>query len=343
MTHKSFITNPKIAFVGQPEYFRFIYENDLDNFADVKEFKLIYTMGLYEFIDLLSFDADYNFFFRGEFVPNKVLENLTGVKINLSSEPFPRRIDNKIEFTRDSLNRFAAFRKIRNKPFDFVFHYDKSSLNFMQKDGLFLSGEFAFPVATNTYKPMKLDKKWDLLFVGRSTQHRESIFNPLKHHFDFLHIAHGIWSADLVELINQSRICLNVHAEAEISWEPRLQMLLACDAFVISEPITPNDYYQPGIDYIEITRNGKWAEVVKYYLNNPEERQKIAENGYQRTLELLDSKIVFKALISDINSGTYPKFRSKSGSYFWNLYSKLLTSWRRVKTKLKHKPMREII
>lgn len=334
---------PKVAFICQPEYFRFTYDNALNDFADVREFKLTYSMTPSDFDDLKAYHAHFNIFFRGEYVPNEVLEKLEGIKINLSSEPFPRRIDNHIEYTLDSVKRYLGFRKIRNKLFDYVFHYEAASLEFMQKDGLFLSGEFAFPVATNTYKPVRLEKKWDLLFIGRSTQHRESIFNPLKHHFNFLHIAHGIWSADLVELINQSRICLNVHAEDEISWEPRLQMLLACGAFVISEPITPNNYYRPGIDYVEITRNGKWLEVVKYYLNNPEERQKIAKNGCQRTLELLDSKKVFKALISDINSGTFPKFRSKSGSYFWNLYSKLLTIWRRVKTKLKHKSMGEII
>lgn len=321
-------THKKIAFIGQPEYFRFTYESDLDKFADVKEFKFIYSMGEDEFKDLLNFDADYNFFFRGEFVPNVVLSNLNGVKVNLSSEPFPRKINDRIEFTRDSLNRYCLFRKIRNKPYDYVFHYDRNSLRFMEMDGLHLSGEFAFPVATGTYQPMNLEKKWDLCFIGRSTIHREQIFTPLKHNYNFLHIAHGIWGKSLTELINQSKISLNVHAENEISWEPRLQLLLACETFVISEPISPNDYFRPGIDYIEVTKREDWFKTVTYYLNHSEERQEIAAAGYHRTLELLDSKKIYKSVIADIESGRFPKFKTTSGSLFWNIYNNLLKIWR---------------
>lgn len=320
--------HPKIAFIGQPEYFRFVYENDLDFFADVKEFKLIYSMSSDEFNELISFDADYNFFFRGEYVPSEVLSNLNGVKINLSSEPFPRKINNHIEFTRDSLNRYCLFRQIRNKPYDYVFHYDKNSLRFMEIDGLHLSGDFVFPVATSTYRPMSLKDKWDLFFIGRSTQHREEILTPLKHNFDFLHIAHGIWGNNLAKLINQSKICLNVHAEDEMSWEPRIQMLLACRAFVITEPISSNDYYRAGIDYIEVTKREDWINVIKYYLNHDEERKEIAENGYHRTLELLDSSKSFESLIVNIEKGKFSKFKSKSGSIFWNLYTTILSIWR---------------
>src|SRR3990172_4577230 len=238
--------NLKIAFISQPEYFRFMYEHDLDDFADVREFKLTYTMDAGQFSDLLEYGADHNIFFRGEHVPGEVLRELKGVKINLSSEPFPREIDGHIEFTCDSLKRYRAFKEINNKPFDYVFHYDASSLRYMLKDGLKLSGEFAFPVATSVYKRADLPKEWNIFFIGRSTDHREQIFGPIKHYYNFLHIAHGIWGADLVKYMNAAQICLNVHAENEISWEPRLQMMLACGAFVISEPVTPNAYLRPG-------------------------------------------------------------------------------------------------
>ena len=330
MTEES-TSKAKIAFIGQPEYFRFTYENDLDGFANVEEFKLIYTMDSDEYQDLINFDADYNFFFRGEYVPDDVLQALNGINVDLSSEPFPRKINDQIKFTRDSMNRYCVFRQIRNKPYDYVFHYDRASLEFMQKDGLYLSGEFPLPVATNTYKPMDIGTKWDFFFIGRSTQHRELIFDSLKHHFNFLHIAHGIWGEDLVKLINQAKISLNVHAEDEISWEPRLQMLLACGAFVISEPVTPNCYFRPGIDYIELSKSDNWSETAIYYLEHPNERQKIATNGYHRTLELLESSKVFQELISDINNGKYQKFKASSGSFFWNLYGRLLMTWRSIK------------
>lgn len=314
----------KTAFISQPEYFRFMYEHDLDEFADVREFKFMYSMVAEQFSDLLEYNADFNIFFRGEYVPDEVLQQLRGIKINLSSEPFPREINGHIECTTDSMERYRSFQIIRSKPFDYVFHYDASSLNFMQSDGLKLSGEFAFPVATNVYKPIDIPKQWDVFFIGRSTNHREQFFGPLKHYYNFLHIAHGIWGAELVKYMSAARICLNVHAEDEVSWEPRLQMMLACNAFVISEPITPNTYLRPGIDYVEVSSKDEMFEAASHYLSHEEERRKIAESGYLRIQELLSSKKVFKSLLDGISEGRYPKFKAKSGSFFWGLYSNLL-------------------
>lgn len=320
---------PKVAFICQPEYFRFTYDNALKDFADVQEFKLTYSMKSSDFNDLKAYHADFNIFFRGEYVPNEVLEKLEGIKINLSSEPFPRKIGNHIEYTLDFIKRYLRFRQIRNKPFDYVFHYDAASLGFMEKDGLLLSGEFAFPVSTKIYQPLSLKDDWDIFFIGRSTNHRERMFAPLKHELDFLHIAHGIWGSELNNLINRSTICLNIHAEDEISWEPRLQMLLACRAFVISEPITPNPYFRPGIDYVEVSKKDNLYELVLYYLQHEKERIEIAENGYRQFKKHLESKKAFKNLLQGINEDKTPKFHVKSGSIFLNFVYRL---WKFGKT-----------
>ena len=330
------VARPRIAFISQPEYYRFIYEGDLDSFAEVREFRLTHNMDSSEFNALLAYDADYNIFFRGEFVPNDVLQGLDGLTIELSSEPFPREIDHEIEYTRDSLLRYDIFRAIRQKSFDYVFHYDVASLGLMKKDGLELSGEFVFPVATDVYKPTKTDIKWDLFFIGRSTPRRELYFNKLKHHHNFLHIAHGIWGPELVEYICASKICLNIHAENEISWEPRLQMMLACGAFVISEPVTPNDYLRPGEDYIEVSSREELAEAISYYLQHEEERQIIAETGYMRVQEKLCSKKVFKAFITGISQKEFPGFTTGSGSLFWKIYHRVRLWWYQIKKLFEH-------
>jgi hypothetical protein len=330
--HDKDLPQYKIAFISQPEYYRFIYENDLAPFAEVREFRLTHNMVSRDFDDLVAYNADYNIFFRGEFVPNDVLEKLEGTTIELSSEPFPREINNHIEYTRDSLLRYSIFRTIREKSFDYVFHYDAASLEMMKKDGLELSGDFVFPVATDVYKPIDIEKEWDLFFIGRSTQRREDLFGPLKHHYDFLHIAHGIWGPDLVKYICASRIGLNVHAEDEISWEPRLQMMLACGVFVISEPVTPNEYLRPGKDYIEVTCAEEMAEVVSYYLDHEEERRNIAETGCQRVHERLSSKKVFETFLSGISKENFPRFKVGSGSLFWKVYHCIWKFWRTSKS-----------
>lgn len=325
----------RIAFFSQPEYFRFMYESDLDCFADVFEFKLQVGLSKSDFTPLIEFNADYNFFFRGEYLPDGVLEELSGVKVALSSEPFPRVVEGKYEYTIDSIRRYFVFRNIRKKPFDYVFHYDDASLGFLKWDRISVSGQFAFPVATSVYSKKEKQKKWDLFFIGRSTPHREAHFGHLKHVYDFLHICHGVWGRPLLDYICSSKICLNIHAENEISWEPRMQMMLACGAFVISERITPNSYLRPGVDYVEIASPDELYKVVDYYLLHDDERLKIAKSGRDRIMEVLDSRINFQKLISDIDGNKYRKFSAGAGSVILDLFMKGEWMWVWIKSHLR--------
>lgn len=299
---------PKIAMVCQPEYFRFMYETDLDNLAEVAEFRTTMEMAAEDYRALVDYDADFNFFCRGEFVPNEVLEQLRGHRIALSSEPFPRRLDGRWRLTRDSLSRYLWFRMIRRKPFDYLFHYDAASLPLMERDGLTPSGAYPFPVATHVYSPRSMPRRWDVFFIGRGTRHRESYFWQLKHELDFLHIDHGVWGPPLVDYICGSAISLNVHAEDEVSWEPRVQMLLACEAFVISEPITPNPYLREGVDYVEVSSPTEMREAVEHYLEHDEERLAIAKSGRSRVVEVLDSRAAFSGLMAAVTEGSARPF-----------------------------------
>lgn len=324
----------KIAVFSQPEYFRFMYESELESFADVCEFKLQIGLPASDFKTLIEYQADYNFFFRGEYLPNGVLEQLTGVRVALSSEPFPRLVNDSYEYTIDSIFRYLTFRSIRWKPFDYVFHYDAASLPFLKWDQLFISGQFAFPVATSVYYPRERSKTWDLFFIGRSSKHREAYFGALKHYYNFLHICHGIWGEPLTDYLCAAKICLNVHAENEVSWEPRMQMMLACGAFVISERITPNSYLRPGIDYVEINSPQELHQAVEYYLQHDDERIRIAKSGYERVLEFFDSKRCFQQLIADLDGAKYSQFTVGSGVGLLDYLKKASDIWAQLKSRL---------
>ena len=310
----------KIAFISQPEYFRFIYENDLCALGEVREFTFNFFMNEKDLEKLEEFGADINIFFRGEFFPETVLQRLRGIKVNLSSEPFPSLIDGRLNYTFDSLKRYKTFRRIIGKPFDYVFHYDSQSLPFLRKDGIDVSGVFCLPVATDVYRKQELSKRWDFFFIGRSTYRRELFFNQLKHSYDFLHICHGMWGEELVSYANQSRILLNIHAENEMSWEPRLQMLMSTGNLVISEPISPNPYLVPNEDYVEISSPKELLEAGKYYLSHLEERERIAMGGERKIAEFFRAKDVFRKFTEDLLADKYPRFSVRPGqSHFYIL------------------------
>lgn len=301
----------KIAFICQPHYFRFTYEHDLDADFEVREFPFNFAMTEEDFEELKRFDADYNIFFRGEFFPESILCELRGIKINLSSEPFPKIVGDKWEFTPDSVRRYGEFRNIRHKSFDYVFHYDASSLELFKRDGMQIAGDFVLPVATGTYKAKEFKKEWDVFFIGRSTKHREDLFGMTKNHFNFLHVAHGISGEKLVEYINRSKICINAHAEDEISWEPRMQMMLACGAFVLSEKITPNRYLESDKHFVEFDGEKDLREKVGYYLENEAECKRISSNAAHVIVEKFDTRANFSKLIQGIENGIFKKFKIK--------------------------------
>lgn len=299
----------KIAIISQPEYFRAFYENDLDELGEVREFPFKFTMKEGDFAGLQAFDADYNIFFRGEYIPRAVVQRLKGCKIGLSSEPFPNYIGGRLNYTADSLARFDLFKHIATREFDYVFHYDRTSLPFLAEKGMRLSGEFVFPVALSVYRKKDLAKKWDVFFIGRSTEYRERFLGLPKHCLNVLHIAHGIFGPDLVDFINQSRLVLNLHAENEISWEPRVQMLLACGGMLLSHRITENDYLTPGVDYIEIDQDDHHDLFAKieYYLAHEDERAAIAENGWRKVQGRLNALENFRSLLDGIQSGRFSR------------------------------------
>ncbi len=314
----------KLAFVSQPEYFKFHYESDLNEFYEVREFRIYENGKLSNFDDLIEFNPDYVIFFRGDFFDNSLLAKLSGLKIALSTEPFPRYIEGRVEYTFDSIRRYLHFRKaMRSLSFDYVFHYDPASEEVMRNDGIGISGVFYLPIANKTFKPKNLEKKWDLFFIGRDTAHREKYFGYLKHKYNFLHIAHGINGVDLIDYINSSKICLNIHAEDEISWEPRVQMLLSTGAFVISEKITPNSILTPGVDYVEIQNREQLFSMVDHYIKSKEERDIIANNGLNKIKLKLNSSINFPKLINDIEDGIYKKYQVSPPSVFWNILNSL--------------------
>lgn len=329
-------SNNKIAFISQPEYYRFMYENCLSKDFITKEFRLVEVIKNPNATELIEFDAHINIFFRGELLPNDILESLSGLKINLSSEPFPCMIENHPQYSWDLLRRYLEFRHIRTKPFDYIFHIDKHSLPFMEKDGLHLSGEFIYPVALDVYRPILQQKNWDLFFIGRSTRHRERFFGSLKNHYNFLHIAHGMWGQELVEYINASKICLNIHAEKDHFWEPRMQMMLACGAFVISEPIPANEILQPGIHYIEVSSSCELSEAVEYFLRHKQEREAISQSGYQQVCEKLDSITVFNNFISDIQADNYEKYQAGSSNITWDIMDSSFQTLKNIKQTLRN-------
>lgn len=305
----------KIAILSQPEYFKLHYLDFLNSTSFyVREFTFKFNQEIIDFESLIRFEPDYVICFRGEFIDDSVFTMVSGIKIALSSEPFPRYYKNQWDYTDDSLNRYFTFLNIVNKKFDYVLHYDDSSQKIFEMDGITMSGFFKFPISVKSIYPQKVPKKWDLCFIGRSSERRELFMGRLKHHKKLIHIAHGVEGVDLNYYLNHSSIGLNIHASNELSWEPRLQIMMSSGCMVLSETITPNDILIDGYHYVSYSNEEDLYEKTNYYLSHIEESNRICHNARELMLEKFNAEVFFNDLLLNLNKLAKFNFVSINGT-----------------------------
>jgi len=303
----------KIAFVAQPEYSAPLYETDLDDLYEIRRFPIVFdppqggvatatSMG-----DLITFAPDIAVFLRPDFVSRDLLRHISGLKIGISTEPCPKYISGTFHYTSDSLNRLRGLTRVAVQELDYLFHYDQASLSFLELMGLRVSGSLVLPVATGVWRPPEQTAYIrDLTFIGRSTEHRERHFGPLKRDCNFLHIAHGVVGQQALAYYHSAPIGLNIHAEPELSWEPRVQQLMACGLLVVSEPISPNNVFTPGEHFVQTNDPNQTYQICREILAQPAKYEAMRRAGYQKVLDELSARQVWPRLFERCMDRDFP-------------------------------------
>ena len=290
----------RICFVGQALYFLKQVEHDLDDAYSVTWMELAPNVG--NWADLLKVDADIFIFFMPHQCPPSIRKRLRGKVVGVHAEPLPKFIDGKCIITQDIWDRLQQLRPALDM--EHFYHHDKTSFPVLEREGV-QPKEFISAIATETYCPQDLPKKWDLIFFGRETEHRLNMMLEAKHLWGerFLHIAHGVAGDELNRMMNMSRIGVNTHCEKDIpALENRIQTALACKLLVLSEPLSHNDFFVPGQHFVEFRSADELIQKAKYYLEHDEEREKIAKAGYGLVTKHLAAKVVWPKLIREVLS-----------------------------------------
>ena len=66
-----------------------------------------------------------------------------------------------------------------------------------------------------------------LLFVGRSTEHREQLLAPIKRAHPIVHIGHGLFGEQLLRFLRSADVQLNLHNNPYPTFENRVCIALA--------------------------------------------------------------------------------------------------------------------
>jgi len=226
-----------IAFCGQMSYFQVCIPRQMSGFK-IFEVNVNFEPGdptrFYPCLELNEKEKiDYWVFFRGEFVPQEVLQQISGKKINISTEPLGREDIQKMY-----LGQNKPFFLEHFKQFDYFTHYDFTEINDLKIQGFNVDCDFPLPVDIDTYQPVNLKKIWDVIFMGRGTTRRLCLMNPIKKDFEVLHVDNGMYGEEAVRAYNMSKIGLNLNVAGFKQNQHRVFNMMACGLPIISDKMS---------------------------------------------------------------------------------------------------------
>ena len=247
---------------------------------------------------LRALDPDVVVVFRPEIIPPGALGGLRARKLGFNTEPLPRSPENLAH--PDQRFRLSELRQTDASQYDRLITFDPLSAEAARSAGLDICSSVRLPVDDRFFAPVRPSAAPPrVAFVGYSTEHRERWLVDAKHHFDILHVAHGLSGAALRERFDRIDVALNVHGEPYPSFENRVCLHLAAGHLVLTEPLSPLHGLEPGIDLLEVENPRRLMLALDRLRAHPGLFDAIRIRG-RRKAESFRASRVWPRLIADL-------------------------------------------
>lgn len=199
---------------------------------------------------LQEIDPDVVLVFRPEIIPAGLFGELRAATIGYLTEPLPRAGGNRDH--PDLRQRMWWLEQVDASNFDRIVSFDPLIAD-TAASILPVWRSLPIPVADSLFMEVReRAQPPGLLFIGRSTDHRERLLAPVKRAHPIVHIGHGLFGERLMRFLRAADVQLNLHNEPYPSFENRVCLALAAGHLVISEPLSPRHELEPGRHYLEI-------------------------------------------------------------------------------------------
>ena len=280
----------RLAFVGQGTYFRACalhapHDGVEPAFFDLRPGTDPYALNA----ELRDHRPDVVFVWRPELIPAGAFADLEAITVGYLTEPLPRP---GLPSHEDLELRLGYLRNADAGQFDLLAAYDPhvapAATALMP-----VWRTFPLPVADELLAPVRPPTGGEprLVFVGRSTPHRDAFLDPLKHEFDVVHVAHGITDDDLVALFARADAAVNLHNEPYPNYENRVSLSLAAGLLVLTEPLSPAWGLEPGVDLVVTRRPWELREVVASLRRTPDAFATVRRSGRAKAERFRASRV----------------------------------------------------
>lgn len=224
-----------------------------------------------------------------------------------------------INFFGDDDILYDNFSKYYADFFDYGLVFQDSYIKKYEKDRI-LKVYKAAGATTSAFFPQKVEKKYDISFIGTPKQDRYEIVKHLyeqgfnvrvfgegwKNYPDLHKIFGGSLSQEeMTKTINATKINLsfskNYLGKAHI--KGRVFEIMACNSFLLSEYFEGSNKFFKKDEIVTFKDKKDLVKKIKYYLSNEKEREAIAERAYKRVVkdynQDLQVKRNFQEIIND--------------------------------------------
>ena len=206
--------------------------------------------------------------------------------------PYYSYIDNIYVFEESDISFLAKY-KIKNVqyiPVGYNMNYHKLKVKSIELDVSFMGSPFKNRLQILEAVAIKeVKKNWKQKIMGPfySTKYfwKKFIFEHKYPNITRFLENGSVTSGEVNKLYNNSRICLNIHDTKHKSLNPRSFDILAAGAFEIVD--MRSGYVgdiQPGKALVEFKGIDDLLTKIEYYLANDEERETIAQYGYEHNI-----------------------------------------------------------
>ena len=224
-----------------------------------------------------------------------------------------------INFFGDDDTRFDIYSRYYSIFMDFPLISQKNYLKEYYKEGI-KNAYFSCGVNTEEFKPLKLEKKYGVTFIGTPNEDRAEYIRFLQtNNIDVKVFGSGwdkypefnainggkVTNEELLNIINQSKINLSFSKNYvnKPHFKSRVFEICACNAFLLTEFFSGYyDFYKEGKDIVTFKNKEEMLEKIKIYLNGNKKREQIAKSGYKKTIDNYDQYKHFTNLFNKIFS-----------------------------------------
>jgi hypothetical protein len=239
--------------------------------------------------------------FRPEVVPAGLFCGLRAASVGFLTEPIPRSAGATATHE-DLQRRLSELCQVDARNFDRVLCFDPL-ISATANEVLPVWRSLPLPVADRYYSRLPCREVATappgLLFVGRSTPHRERQLADAKANHDILHMAFGVDAAHLEELMRAHDVGINIHNNPYPSFENRVCLHLAAGHLVLSEPLNPLHGLEPGIDFAEFQTAWQLDAQLSALRRFPGMWHGVRVRG-RRKAEIFRASRVYPRLIHDL-------------------------------------------